>query len=86
MYYELKDGEKLILADWQTANDLARRWTYVLWKAIEREWVGDGDEIPQPEPLPPPPLPGNQFTEDEAEFLKDFIAGYNEEGEEESDD
>jgi len=35
-------------------------------------------DTPEPPELPDPPPTGQQFTDDEAEFLKDFIAGYNE--------
>jgi len=53
MYYDLQDGDMIIFDDWQKANELAERWTVVLFKAIEREWIGAGEEIPQPEPVDP---------------------------------
>ena len=82
MYYDLQDGDMIIFDDWQKANELAERWTVVLFKAIEREWIGAGEEIPQPEPVDPiipPALPGGglplqDFTPQEvASFMEQWM-------------
>ena len=71
-YYEMQAGESLVLGDWQTANDLATRWTQV--RLDGEKWIGEGEEIPQPEP--PEPTPTAE------EMLEALLRGYRDESDE----
>ena len=82
VYHEMQDGESLIFADWQGANDLATKWTQPKWDG--KKWIAGGEEIiPEPpEELPEPPpsgFPPSKYTPEEMvgtlEALMDILSG-----------
>ena len=74
--YDMQEGETLVFTDWQTANDLATKWTQPKWDG--KKWIAGGDEIPQPEPPDiPPEQPGGVLAlPPEAEHTLEQYIGF----------
>ena len=74
--YTMRDGEKLIYEDIQDALEMLKpRWTGTEWEETAspeeiQEWEDKKPPIPTL-----PPVPGQQFTEDEADWVRGLIHG-----------
>ena len=71
-HYTPQENESIILDDYQIANELATQYTQVRWDKKKKQWIGEGEPIPQPEYEPTPDFI-TPLTTCEIEFVRGLM-------------